>query len=159
MLKKWRSGQVLPMPDNWQSLKDRATQLLINRSGTLVMPCTQCKFLNLRDCQVGSIWTNDLFHRVCYIYLSPKQSAYLHFMLHWLLSNVYVHAKALQQYPRQQVGTNMLRKIYFEIWVLFHMFIQHFSIIRTHIVYLCFSCCLITCPFWCRKRLHVIQEN
>ena len=56
---------------------------------------------NLMECRVGSIWTNDLFHRVCYIYLSPKQSAYLHFMLHWLLSNVYIHTKALHQYPKQ----------------------------------------------------------
>ena len=34
--KKWRSGQVTPMPHS-QTSKDRATQLLINcKSGTLV---------------------------------------------------------------------------------------------------------------------------
>ena len=34
---KWRSGQVLPMPDRQTTLKDRATQLLIKyKSGALV---------------------------------------------------------------------------------------------------------------------------
>ena len=34
---KWRSGQVLPMPDRLTTLKDRATQLLIKyKSGALV---------------------------------------------------------------------------------------------------------------------------
>ena len=34
---KWRSGQVLPMPDSLTTLKDRATQLLIKyKSGALV---------------------------------------------------------------------------------------------------------------------------
>ena len=34
---KWRSGQVLPMPDRLKTLKDRATQLLIKyKSGALV---------------------------------------------------------------------------------------------------------------------------
>ena len=35
--KKWRSGQVLPMPDRLTTLKDKATQLLIKyKSGALV---------------------------------------------------------------------------------------------------------------------------
>ena len=34
---KWRSGQVLPIPDRLTTLKDRATQLLIKyKSGALV---------------------------------------------------------------------------------------------------------------------------
>ena len=34
---KWRSGQVLPMPDRLTTLKDSATQLLIKyKSGALV---------------------------------------------------------------------------------------------------------------------------
>ena len=34
---KWRSGQVLPMPDSLTTLKDRATQLLTKyKSGALV---------------------------------------------------------------------------------------------------------------------------
>ena len=44
MLKKWRSGQVLSMPDNWQSLKDRTTQFFTSRSGTLVQRNVHCKF-------------------------------------------------------------------------------------------------------------------
>ena len=43
--KKWRSGQVLPMPDRL-TLKDRATELLIKyKSGALV---TQFKSFHVR---------------------------------------------------------------------------------------------------------------
>ena len=42
--KKWRSGQALPMPDrrtHSQTLKDRATQLLIKfKTGALVTQCS-----------------------------------------------------------------------------------------------------------------------
>ena len=39
---KWRSGQVSRMPDG-QTLKDRATQLLIKyKSGALVTQCHAC---------------------------------------------------------------------------------------------------------------------
>ena len=36
ILKKWRFGRVLPIPDRPTTLKDRATQLLRSRSGALV---------------------------------------------------------------------------------------------------------------------------
>ena len=45
--KKWRSGQVLPMPDGLthSHLKDRATQLLIKyKSGALVTQCDSATY-------------------------------------------------------------------------------------------------------------------
>ena len=46
---KWGSGQVLPMPyelTQAQTLKDRATQLLIKyKSGALVTPLTSVSFM------------------------------------------------------------------------------------------------------------------
>ena len=42
---KWRSGQVLPMPDRLTTLKDGATQLLIKyKSGALVTQSDCLKF-------------------------------------------------------------------------------------------------------------------
>ena len=47
---KWRSGQVLPMPDRLTTLKDRATQLLIKyKSGAFVTQfrCSALKMVSL----------------------------------------------------------------------------------------------------------------
>ena len=55
--KKWRSGQVLPMPD-WltdSQTKDSATQLLIKyKSGALVTQCKTMMFVKeLKKCRTG----------------------------------------------------------------------------------------------------------
>ena len=53
--KKWRSGQVLPMPDRLTTLKDSATQLLIKyKSGALV---TQYRQVAVRKTSVSKFWT------------------------------------------------------------------------------------------------------
>ena len=58
---KWRSGQVLPMPDRLTDshLKDRATQLLIKyKSGVLVTQCVMLIMLTI------GVFIKLLFHNI-----------------------------------------------------------------------------------------------